>query len=150
MPDELAEPVFSFRSATGLIDLLEPLAQAGRTVEALALVDAAIEQTEQAWLTPELLRLKGELFLLQRGSVGVETADDLFRQAIDVARRQGALSWALRAATSLGRLLQDRDRHADAVAYLRPIYDSFTGGFATADLIAAKQVLDGSSDADRR
>src|SRR5258708_26950602 len=33
---------------------------------------------------------------------------DHFRQALDWARRQGALSWELRAATSLARWLRDR------------------------------------------
>jgi predicted ATPase len=50
-------------------------------------------------------------------------AADLFRQALDWARRQGALSWELRAATSLARLLRDRDRIGEARDLLAPIYD---------------------------
>jgi hypothetical protein len=38
-------------------------------------------------------------------------------------------------------LLRDQGRLPDAVACLRPIYDRFTEGFGTADLIAAKQLL---------
>ena len=64
-PDEIAEPNVSFRSFTGLTELAEALAQAGRIAEGLAVVEAGIEQSEGGWLTPELLRLKGELFLLQ-------------------------------------------------------------------------------------
>jgi predicted ATPase len=56
----------------------------------------------------------------------------------------------LRAATSLARLLRDRGRAADAVACLEPIYDRFTEGFDTADLIAAKQLLDELGDAGDR
>jgi hypothetical protein len=48
----------------------------------------------------------------------------------------------LRAATSLACLLRDQGRSADAVACLRLIYDRFTDGFDTADLIAAKRLLD--------
>ena len=70
------------------------------------------------------------------------SAEDHFRQALDEAREQGALSWELRAATSLARLLRDQGRPADAIACLQPIYDRFTEGFGTADLIAAKQLLD--------
>src|SRR5215471_19048333 len=70
-----------------------------------ALVEAGIAQSEGGWLTPELLRLKGELLLAQRTSGAAETAGDLFRQALDGARRQETLSWELRAATSLARLL---------------------------------------------
>ena len=57
------------------------------------------------------------------------------------ARLQGALSWELRAATSLARLFRDHDRPAEAEALLRPIYDRFTEGFDTADLKRAKALL---------
>ena len=110
------------------------------------MVEAGIEQSEAGWLTPELLRLKGELLLLQGAPAVAETAEDLFRQALDGARRQEALSWELRAATSLARLLRDQGRPADAIACLRPVYDRFTEGFGTADLIAAKQLLDELGD----
>jgi hypothetical protein len=39
-------------------------------------------------------------------------------------------------------LLRDQGRSADAVACLRLIYDRFTGGLDTADLTAAKRLLD--------
>jgi hypothetical protein len=39
-------------------------------------------------------------------------------------------------------LLRDQGRSADAVACLRAIYDCFTEGFGTADLMSAKQLLD--------
>ncbi len=145
--DEIVQPNASFRFFTGLTELAEALAHVGRIAEALALVEAGIEQSEGGWLTPELLRLKGELFLLQSTPALAETAEDFFRQALDASRRQEALSWELRAATSLVRLLRDRGRAADAVACLQPIYDRFTEGFDTADLIAAKQLLDELGDA---
>jgi predicted ATPase len=55
-----------------------------------------------------VLRLRGELLLLQ--STAAETAEDLFRQALAEARRQKALSWELRAATSLARLLREQGK----------------------------------------
>ena len=70
-------------------------------------------------------------------------AEGLFWQALDWARRQGALSWELRAATSLARLLSDQGRSADATALLQPVYDRFTEGFATADFKAARTLLEG-------
>ena len=143
-------PTSAFQSFTGLTELAEALAQAGRIAEGLALVEAGIEQSEGGWLTPELLRLKGELLLLQSTPAVAETAEDLFRQALDGARRQEALSWELRAATSLARLLRDQGRSADAIACLQPVYDRFTEGFGTADLIAAKQLLDELGDAGGR
>ena len=135
---------------TGLSQLAEALTQAGRVAEGLAVVEAAIEQSEPGCYTPELLRLKGELLLSQKPAADDETVESLFRQALDEARRQQALSWELRAATSLARLLRNQGRHADAIACLQPVYDRFTEGFGTADLIAAKQLLDELSGAGRR
>ena len=141
--DEVAEPNLRLSvSCTGLSQLVEALVHAGRMAEGLAVLEAGMEQFEAGCYTPELLRLKGELFLLQGTPAAAETAEDLFRQALDEARRQGALSWELRAATSLARLLRNQGRPADAIACLQPIYDRFTEGFGTADLIAAKQLLD--------
>jgi len=74
-----------------------------------------------------------------------EAAEHLFRQALDGA--QGTLAWELRAATSLARLLRNRGRPAAAIACLEPVYDRFTEGFDTADLITAKRVLDELSEA---
>jgi predicted ATPase len=87
------------------------------------------------------VRVKGELVLLQGAAPQAAAAEDFFRQALDWARRQGALSWELRAATSLARLLRDQDRFAEALALLQPVYDRFTEGFETADLKAAKALL---------
>jgi predicted ATPase len=147
-PDEIVSPNLNFMILLG--ELAEALAHAGRTAEALRLVDQGIDLSEADWLTPELFRLKGELLLAQRTSGAAETAEHLFRQARDEAHRQETLSWELRAATSLARLLRDQGRPANATACLQPIYDRFTEGFGTADLIAAKQLLDDLGGAGRR
>jgi predicted ATPase len=84
----------------------------------------------------------GSPLLLQGAAGTTEAVEDVFRQALDGARRQETLSWELRAATSLARLLRDQGRSADAVACLQPIYDRFTEGFDTADLQAGKKPLD--------
>jgi len=147
-PKEIVDPNVSFGVLTGLTEQAEALGHAGWIGEGLALLEAGIEQSETGWLTPELLRLKGELLLLQSTPAVVETVEDLFRQALDESRRQEALSWELRAATSLARLLYDRGRSADAIASLQPVYDRFTEGFGTADLITAKQLVSALDDAD--
>ena len=69
-------------------------------------------------------------------------AEEHLRQALDWARRQGALSFELRAATSLARLQSDQGRPADAMALLQPVYHRFTEGFETADLRGAKALID--------
>ena len=142
--DELGEARYAARRLMSFL-MAEALARAGQTGEGLTLIEDAVarsDATEERWLIAELLRLKGQLLLLQ-GAPGIAAeVEDLFRQAIDWAHRQGALSWELRAATSLGRLLREQGRPADAVANLKPVYDRFTEGFDTADLIEAKQLLD--------
>jgi len=142
--DENAE--FNFNPLFLLSELVEALAHAGRIAEGLALLEEWIVQSDAGCDTPELLRLKGELLLLQGTSAVAETAEPLFRQALDEARRQQALSWELRAATSLARLLNQEGQRTDAVACLEPVYGRFTEGFGTADLTAAKQLLDQLSD----
>lgn len=123
----------------------EALGHAGQSAEGLAAVEEAIdrtERTEERWIMAELLRIKGELLLLQGIEGAAPAAADQFRQAVDWARRQGALSWELRAATSLARLLRDQGRSAEAKVLLQPVYDRFTEGFNTADLKTAKRLLD--------
>jgi predicted ATPase len=142
--DEFGEGRVAWRLTT-FLDAMEALGRTGQIGDALALVEEAIdhsERTEERWAFAELLRVKGELLLLQGGPGAAATAEDHFRQALDWARRCGALSWELRAATSLARLLRDQGRAADTLALLQPVYDRFTEGFDTADLMAAKALLD--------
>jgi hypothetical protein len=144
--DEVAAPNFSFRSLSGLTLLVEALGQAGRTTEGLAALETNVEQFEDGCFSPELIRLKGELTMQQDIPGAAGSAEALLRQALDEAREQGALSWELRAATSLASSLRSQGRPADAIACLRPIYDRCTEGFDTADLVAAKQILDELGD----
>jgi predicted ATPase len=126
-------------------EVAEALGRAGQSGDGLATIDETIarsEHTEERWWTTDLLRVRGELLLLQGAKDAAAVAEDHFRQALDGARRQGALSWELRAATTLARLLRDRGRPANAIALLQPVYDRFTEGFGTADLTAAKHLLD--------
>jgi predicted ATPase len=121
--------------------LAEALGRAGQSADGLAAIEEAIarsERTEEHWTMAELVRVKGELLLLQ-GAPGA-AAEDHFLQALGWARQQGALSWELRAATNLARLLRNQGRPADAIACLEPVYDRFTEGFDTIDLTAAKQL----------
>ena len=68
-------------------------------------------------------------------------AEDCFLRALDLAREQDALSWELRAATSLARLRHNEKRTAEAHASLAPVYARFTEGFETPDLKAARALL---------
>ncbi|HMD73741.1 MAG TPA: hypothetical protein VKG05_07780, partial [Steroidobacteraceae bacterium] len=125
--------------------MAEALGRAGQNAEGLAAIEEAMarsERAEERWAMAELVRVRGELLLLQGAPGAASAAEHHFRQALDWARRQGALSWELRAATSLARLLRDTDRIGEACDLLAPIYERFTEGFGTADLRAAKKLLD--------
>jgi predicted ATPase len=52
-----------------------------------------------------------------------------------------AKAYELRATTSLARLLRDTGRRDEARTMLADIYNWFTEGFDTADLIDAKSLL---------
>ncbi|HEY4470472.1 MAG TPA: hypothetical protein VGN21_04820, partial [Stellaceae bacterium] len=115
----------------------------------LASVESALSRCErngERWYIADLLRIKGELNLRLSDPDAPIRAESEFRSSLDWARQQGALSWELRAGTSLARLLRDQGRSAGALALLQPIYDRFTEGFDTADLKAAKALLDGLHD----
>src|SRR5215217_2247112 len=89
---------------------LSGLAAAHRTVgqidEGLALLTealAVLDKTGQHVYEVGLYLLKGSL-LLKSGGQKVAEAEECFRQALDVARRQGAKSLELQAVLSLCRL----------------------------------------------
>jgi DNA-binding winged helix-turn-helix (wHTH) protein/predicted ATPase len=86
----------------------------------------------------ETYRLKGESLLRQNG-LDVAQAQECFERAIEIARRQGAKSWELRATTSLARTLHKQGK--DARKMLGGIYEWFKEGFETVDLREAKALL---------
>jgi predicted ATPase/DNA-binding winged helix-turn-helix (wHTH) protein len=145
--DEIGGPEFAFfLRLTTLVDVrAEALACAGDidgALDVLAETTERMERAEELWILPEFLRRKGELLMVRGASGDTMVAEDHFRQALDSGRRQGALSWELRAATSLARLWYGQKRRAEALALLQPVYDRFTEGFDTADLKAARALLD--------
>jgi tetratricopeptide (TPR) repeat protein len=145
--DEIGGPEFaSFLRLATLVDVrTEALACAGEiddALDALGQTTECVERAEGLWIVPELLRRKGELLMMRGASGETTAAEDHFRQALDSARRQGALSWELRAATSFARLWRGQNRRPEALALLAPVYERFTEGFDTADLKAAKALLD--------
>ena len=81
--------------------------------------------------------------LLQQRPENEALAEDRFRAAIEFARTQGAIFWELRAALSAARLRVSQKNRAGAAQILEPIYNRFSEGFDTADMLAARQLLDG-------
>ena len=98
------------------------------------------EQMDHRLLEAEIHRLRGESMLLRQDAAA--EAERCFRRAIEIATRQQARSWGLRAATSLARLLAETGRRDDARATLAPAFAQFTEGFDTSDLRDAKALLE--------
>jgi predicted ATPase len=115
---------------------------AGHIDEGLAAVDEGLahaERTLEGGYIAELHRARGELL---RSAGNGASAEGEFRKAIAYAHDQQAKSFELRAAIALANLLASGDRRPDAQAVLRPVYDWFSEGHGTADLTAARAVLD--------
>jgi len=146
--EQAGDAKFLPRFLLPLGELAACLGEAGEVAQGFAIVDDALARCktrDEGWYLAELLRIRGELILKGDGSQAAAKAEEQFLSALDLAHRQGALSWELRAATSLARLLGNQGRSADATALLQPVYGRFTEGFATADLKAAKALLGGLS-----
>jgi predicted ATPase/DNA-binding winged helix-turn-helix (wHTH) protein len=133
--------LFSLYSSAFLAILAEGLAQADRVQEAYLAVERGLErcmEKQELWYVAELLRVKGEI-VLRDGSVSA--AKQHFQQSIEQARRQEALSWELRAATSLARLQRDRNQSGQAQRLLADVCARFSEGFATTDFKIASALL---------
>ncbi|MBV8090390.1 MAG: hypothetical protein JO139_12600 [Alphaproteobacteria bacterium] len=96
------------------------------------------ETTGISWLAAELNRRKGQLLLRQRNN---DADEELYGNALCIAREQEAKMWELRAAVSLARLRGEEGRRAEASDLLEPVYGWFTEGFDTPDLKEAKELL---------
>ncbi|HKV55114.1 MAG TPA: adenylate/guanylate cyclase domain-containing protein [Candidatus Binataceae bacterium] len=124
--------------------LAERLGAMGEFVAGLELVDEALSFAKTGWrwyYEADLHRIKGELLLLQDKQDGAK-AEECLIVAISVARRQNAKSLELRATMGLARLLASQGRRDEARTRLAEIYNWFTEGFDTLDLIEAKALLD--------
>jgi tetratricopeptide (TPR) repeat protein len=110
-----------------------------------------IETTSQRSWEPETWRVKGDLIMQQLAlhsgpaaemREAESDAQECFRKAVEIARRQKSKLFELRATMSLARLLAKQHRRDEASRVLAEIYSRFTEGFDTADLKEAKALLD--------
>jgi hypothetical protein len=113
--------------------------------EAIATVAATGDRSYEA----DLHRLKGDLLRQKAAEAGPKSgleaqAEESIREAIAIARRQGAKSFELRAVLALCRLRQTPKKNAEARRLLGEVYGWFTEGFDTADLKTARALLKAS------
>lgn len=147
--ESAGEARFLPRFLLPLGELAACLGEAGEVAHGIATVDETLtrcEARDERWYLAELKRIKGVL-LLQEGEhrtehPSVAAAEQCFGEALEIARRQGALFWELRTAASLARLRIMQDRRADARGVLAPVYEKFSEGFEIADMRDAKALLD--------
>jgi DNA-binding winged helix-turn-helix (wHTH) protein/tetratricopeptide (TPR) repeat protein len=135
--------------------------QAEEGLSALAEALAQLERTGERLHEAELYRLKGELTLQQErqqatgnGQQGRVTdprsltpdpqaeAEACFLKALEIAKKQHAKMWELRATVSLARLWQRQGKKEQARQMLGEIYGWFTEGFDTKDLQEVKALLE--------
>ncbi len=145
----LEEALSWFRSALG-----EAFGNLGRAKAGFRLVEQATEimnKNDEHYAEAEIYRIRGVLTLKKlhgRDSTALELqasraeAERAFRDAMEIARRQGAKLFELRAATCLSQLLIDAGRSDEAGPLLDEIYGRFTEGFDAPDLRAARALLD--------
>jgi predicted ATPase len=88
-----------------------------------------------------VLRIKAGLLQAAGRAAGGEI-EKLLVESLETGRHQLALSWQLRTACDLSRLWQEQGRSQEALKLLQSIYDQFTEGFDTADLIHAETLLE--------
>ena len=124
--------------------LAEGLRKVGRHDDALAALALGVAQAKQQgqhYYDAEFHRLRAEIFLDIDGNA-IEEAEALFGQSLEIARRQEAKTFELRAATSMARLWHRQGKRDAARDLLLPVYAWFTEGFDTRDLIEARTLLD--------
>lgn len=140
--------------------LAQAYEQRGMVEEGLQTIEMALDFVEESGIRineAELYRLNGELLLksdCQKSSADIELSEKsdcssrlnhfvetCFEKALTISRNQSAKSWELRSAVSYCRFMMTQNRREEAYNLLKPIYDWFTEGFETVDLINAFALL---------
>jgi predicted ATPase len=115
----------------------------GRNEDALNFLDELQQlsvETHQQMFVPDLHRLRAEaLYRLDPRSRRIE---EEYQTALQLARQQGASALELRAVSGLANWLAETGRSKEGCKLLRPVFEQFDEGFATADLRTAKTLLD--------
>jgi predicted ATPase len=133
---ELYRPEFS-------LTLAEGLAKTGERELAYSTICEAVSWAETRGRVLELIelsRVKGEI-LISMSQQDTSEGEACLLQSLQLARERGLLSLELRTGISLARFWADRAQRSKALELLHPIFDRFSEGFQTRDLVAAAKLL---------
>ena len=125
--------------------LADALWHTGDRPGAWAALTRAFELTErdaERYIESELYRRRAA-FLLAESAGNVDGARGCLEKAIAIARAQGAKFFELRSSVALARLWHAAGRTADAKTLVSGVMAGFTEGFATPDLVQAKDFVSG-------
>lgn len=95
-------------------------------------------RTDERWCEPELLRLQGAILQAQERSGEAEIS---LREGLTLAYSRGSLGLELRLATATAGLLKEQDRTDEARILLQGVFDRFSEGWDTPDLVDAATLL---------
>ena len=124
----------------------ETYLKAGRDGPALKTIEQALvtcEHTGERWALAEMLRMKARILLSAGDGKNYREIEAILLNSLEIAQRQQARCWELRATYDLARLWQHEGRNAKALKLLQSVYDQFTEGFDTPDLRDAQALLRG-------
>lgn len=115
----------------------EAYALAGKPEEGLALIEESISIVP----LPDALRVKGDVLLAISRSHEKE-AERCYQKSLDIAVQTKTPMLELQAAVRLHRVWSEQGKRDQAHTLLRDVYQKFTEGFTSADLLEAKVLLD--------
>jgi hypothetical protein len=132
--------------ASQLSVLADGLMVSGMYDEALQAISVGlslVEKHDDRYHEAELYRLRGDTLLAQAGNEASAhfAAEECFRKALEVARRQGSRGWEQRAACSWARLEQLQGRQGDGHATLGAVNSLYKEGLNLPDQVAASTLL---------
>jgi predicted ATPase len=124
--------------------LAEALASRGDFGPALALIEDVLAHAEidrRSYRLPEILRVKGSI-LAAAPDGDAQAALTCYQRSRALARERSTLAWELLTTMSIARLWIRQGRSVEARTELEAVYTRFSEGFGSADLVAARALLD--------
>ena len=110
--------------------------------QAVDLADKAegmVATTGEVVAMPLVFRLKAAI---AKAGGDDETTQQYLETSLEIAKKQGAKLWELRASVDLARLMQEQGRTDEAIAILKPVSDSIAEGDCPDDQATARELLD--------